>query len=50
MMEENDRQWQCQVSSETYRMLKPDGPLFYNHKDRRYCKRDCPPEEFCSPK
>jgi modification methylase len=46
-MDEDDyQQWQCDLLNEINRVLTPDGSLFYNHKDRRYRKRDYPPEEF----
>jgi modification methylase len=46
MNEDDYRQWQCDLLNEINRVLKPDGSLFYNHKDRRYRKCDNPPEEF----
>ncbi|CAF3111030.1 unnamed protein product, partial [Rotaria sp. Silwood2] len=46
MNEDEYKQWQCDLLNEINRVLTPDGSLFYNHKDRRYCKRDHPPEEF----
>ena len=46
-MDEIDYQnWQCEILNEIGRVLKPDGSVFYNHKDRRYCRQDYPPEEF----
>lgn len=38
--------WQCELLNEISRVLTPNGSLFYNHKDRRYCRQDYPPEEF----
>lgn len=46
MDEQAYRKWQCDLLNEMNRVLTPDGSLFYNHKDRRYCNRDYPPEEF----
>jgi site-specific DNA-methyltransferase (adenine-specific) len=46
MNEDEYQQWQCDLLNEINRVLTPDGSLFYNHKDRRYCRRDYPPEEF----
>lgn len=46
MNEDEYKQWQCDLLNEINRVLKPNGSLFYNHKDRRYCNRDNPPEEF----
>ncbi|CAF4948724.1 unnamed protein product [Rotaria sp. Silwood1] len=46
-MNENEyQQWQCDLLNERNRLLTPTGSLFYNHKDRCYCKRDYPPEQF----
>ncbi|CAF3808923.1 unnamed protein product [Adineta steineri] len=46
-MNENEYQkWQCDLLNEINRVLTPNGSLFYNHKDRRFCKRDYPPEQF----
>jgi modification methylase len=46
-MDENEyQQWQCDLLNEINRILKPNGSLFYNHKDRHYSKRDHPPEQF----
>lgn len=36
MPEEEYRQWQIDILNECYRVLKPDGSMFYNHKVRRY--------------
>ncbi|CAF1510735.1 unnamed protein product [Rotaria sp. Silwood1] len=46
MNEDEYQQWQCNLLNEINRVLTPNGSLFYNHKDRRYCKRDYPPENF----
>jgi modification methylase len=46
MNEDEYQQWQCDLLNEINRVLKPTGSLFYNHKDRRYHKRDYPPEKF----
>ncbi|CAF3652948.1 unnamed protein product [Rotaria sp. Silwood1] len=46
MNEDEYQQWQCNLLNEINRILTPNGSLFYNHKDRRYCKRDYPPENF----
>jgi site-specific DNA-methyltransferase (adenine-specific) len=46
-MDENEyKQWQCDLLNEINRVLKPDGSVFYNHKDRHFGNRDYPPEEF----
>jgi modification methylase len=34
MPEELYQQWQVEVLNECYRVLKPDGSMFYNHKNR----------------
>lgn len=36
MNEYDYEQWQIQVLNEAYRILKPTGSMFYNHKNRRY--------------
>ena len=46
MSEEAYQRWQCEFLNEMNRVLKPDGSIFYNHKDRRFGRRDHPPEEF----
>jgi len=46
MNEDEYQQWQRNLLNEINRVLTPTGSLFYNHKDRRYSKRDYPPEEF----
>lgn len=44
--EDEYRRWQCELLNEINRVLKPNGSLFYNHKDRRYAHQDHPPEAF----
>ena len=44
--EKDYQDWQCEILNEINRVLKPNGSVFYNHKDRRYCNQDYPPEEF----
>ncbi|CAF3869912.1 unnamed protein product [Rotaria magnacalcarata] len=46
MDEHEYKRWQIDLLNEINRVLKPNGSLFYNHKDRRYRHRDYPPEEF----
>ncbi|CAF3234088.1 unnamed protein product [Rotaria socialis] len=46
MDEHEYKRWQIDLLNEINRILKPNGSLFYNHKDRRYRHRDYPPEEF----
>ena len=46
MNEVEYQQWQCDLLNEMHRVLKPNGSIFYNHKDRRFQRRDYPPEEF----
>lgn len=36
MNEEDYRMWQIEVLNECYRIIKPTGSIFYNHKIRRY--------------
>lgn len=36
MKEEDYEKWQIEVLNECYRILKPTGSMFYNHKNRRY--------------
>nr|8S9N_A Chain A, DNA cytosine-N4 methyltransferase [Adineta vaga]8S9O_A Chain A, DNA cytosine-N4 methyltransferase [Adineta vaga]8S9O_B Chain B, DNA cytosine-N4 methyltransferase [Adineta vaga] len=48
MNEDDYQKWQLQILNEINRILKPGGSAFYNHKDRRFCKRDHPPEKFLS--
>ena len=48
MNEDEYEKWQIEILIEINRILKPDGSLFYNHKDRRFQKKDCPFEVFLS--
>ena len=48
MNEDEYEKWQIEILIEINRILKPDGSLFYNHKDRRFRKKDYPPEVFLS--
>lgn len=34
MPEDKYQEWQLEILNECYRVLKPDGSMFYNHKDR----------------
>ena len=36
MEEEDYQRWQIEILNECYRVLKPSGSMFYNHKVRRY--------------
>lgn len=36
MSEEDYKEWQRQILDECFRVLKPDGSLFFNHKVRRH--------------
>jgi len=45
MKEEDYQKWQIEILNEMIRVLKPDGSIFYNHKNRRYdCKEYSPLE------
>jgi modification methylase len=46
MPEEEYQQWQIDILNEIQRVLKPTGSLFYNHKNRRYNKREYSPYEW----
>jgi modification methylase len=46
MYEDEYQQWQYDLLNEMNRVLTPTGSSFYYHKDRRYHKRDYPPEQF----
>lgn len=45
MDEDLYQQWQIDILNECYRVLKPNGSMFYNHKNRRVnCKEHTPHE------
>lgn len=46
MPEKEYQQWQIDILNEIQRVLKPNGSLFYNHKNRRYNKREYSPYEW----
>lgn len=46
-MEESEYQkWQIDILNEIQRVLKPGGSFFYNHKNRRYDKKEYSPYEW----
>jgi site-specific DNA-methyltransferase (adenine-specific) len=48
MPEKEYQQWQVNILNEIKRVLKPNGSLFYNHKNRRYNRREYSPYEWIS--
>jgi modification methylase len=46
MSEEVYQNWQIEILNEVGRILKPKGSFFYNHKNRRYDKREYSPNDW----
>ncbi len=46
MREEDYQQWQVDILNECYRVIKPGGSVFYNHKNRRFKCQLYSPMEF----
>lgn len=46
--EKEYQNWQINILNEIHRVLKSDGSLFYNHKNRRYNKTEYSPFEWIS--
>lgn len=48
MPEEIYQKWQIEILNEFKRIIKPNGSIFYNHKNRRYDKSEYSPYEWIS--
>jgi modification methylase len=48
MLEDEYHLWQIEILNEVQRVLKPGGSFFYNHKNRRYDKKEYSPFEWIS--
>jgi modification methylase len=46
MNEDDYQDWQIEILNECYRVLKPNGSMFYNHKNRRVKCKEHIPQEF----
>ena len=46
MLEEEYQSWMITFLNECYRVIKPDGSIFFNHKPRRYKNRSYLPTDF----